>query len=152
MAYQPSMRVGVCGYSFNYSFPLGWGESVGYASTEGSVIYDGEIIHKGQAVEEGDVVGVLINMSPPFKHPDPSLVSQNSTLSFYKNGQLIFCFRELKQTFYCFALSTFNYSQVEIVTTDAPKFDAYEGAKHYFESLTDKIPYKDLEDSNIFKI
>jgi hypothetical protein len=112
LANKPSLRVGVCNYAFNSSFPLGWEDSVGYKSTDGGILHNGEIIHKGEGYQNGDVIGVSVKMSPPYKHPDVSKTSEGSSVTFYKNGELVYCFKKLKQTFYCFAASTYNYSQV----------------------------------------
>lgn len=40
-AYPPSVRLGLCEYKFNHSFPLGFDESIAYKSIDGSIIYKG---------------------------------------------------------------------------------------------------------------
>jgi hypothetical protein len=35
-------------------------------------------------------------------------------VSFYKNGRLVFEVKELKQVFYSFGVSCYNYAQVEV--------------------------------------
>ncbi len=118
LAHAPALRVGVCKHTFNTSFPLGWEDSVGYKSSDGSILNNGESVFKGEGFEEGDVIGVSLNMSPPYKHPNPAHISEGSSVTFFKNGRLIYSFQELKQTFYCLAVSTYNYSEVQVVMKD----------------------------------
>lgn len=63
----------------------------------------------------------------------------------------MYCFRELKQTFYCLAMSLYNYAQVEIVPKSAKPL-LHTTGQHYFDSLREPICYKDLQESNIFRI
>jgi hypothetical protein len=91
----------------------------------------------------GDLVAVFLKMSPPYKQADPTKINENTTVSFFKNGSLIYCFKELKQTFYCFGASVYNYSQVEIVTTSSQNI-LFSAASQYGDCLKEKIPYKDL--------
>lgn len=93
-----------------------------------------------------------MNISPPHKHPNSNEVNEGSTVSFFKNGRLIYQHRELKQVFYCFAVSLFNYSQVEILQGPESKFAICSKAKHYYKVLQEEIAYKDLENNKMFKI
>ena len=54
-----------------------------------------------------------MKIAPPKKHPKHEEILEGSSVEFYKNGKLMFTFDKLKQVFYCFAISTYNYSQVE---------------------------------------
>lgn len=56
----------------------------------------------------------------------------------------MYCFRELKQTFYCFGMSLYNYAQVEIVPKSSKPL-LYTTGQHYFDSLKEPIRYKDLQ-------
>lgn len=58
----------------------------------------------------------------------------------------------LKQIFYCFGVSFYNYSQVDILGESvAPEYLKGQ-AKSYFDCLTERIPYRDLEGKNLFKL
>jgi len=149
--YHSAARLGLCAYSFNHIFPIGWAESIAYRSSDGAIVYRGEVIHRCEPYSIGDKIGVFLRMSPPYKHSDPSKVSENSNVTFYKNGVQMYCFRELKQTFYCFALSLYNYAQVEVVPKSVKNL-LYTTGQHYFDCLKETVPYKDLQESNIFKI
>jgi hypothetical protein len=142
LAHQPALRVGVCSHAFNSSFPLGWEDSVGYKSSDGCILNNGETVFKGEGFEPGDVMGISLKMSPPYKHADSSKLSEGSSVTFYKNGQQIYSFQALKQIFYCFGVSTYNYSEVQAVLEDM-KFGEGLG-KGYPDCLTEKIQYKDL--------
>lgn len=85
-----------------------------------------------------------MKISPPHKHPNPKELNQGSTVSFFKNGKLIMEFKELKQIFYCFAVSFFNYSQVEILSGPNSRYHMAENARHYYSVLNEQILYKDL--------
>lgn len=87
-------------------------------------------------------MGISLKMSPPYKHADSSKLSEGSSVTFYKNGQQIYSFQALKQIFYCFGVSTYNYSEVQAVLEDM-KFGEGLG-KGYPDCLTEKIQYKDL--------
>lgn len=89
---RPSLRLGVCNYNFNSSFPLGWEDSVGYKSSDGAIFHNGELAYKGADYQIGDIMGVSLKMSPPYRHPDANSISEGSSVSFYKNGELIFSF------------------------------------------------------------
>ena len=83
-------------------------------------------------------------MSPPSKHSDPEKVSEGSFVSFYRNGELRAKMECLNQVFYCFGVSLYNYSQVEVLvpSNNSRYFPA--GALSYFDWLAEKIPYQDL--------
>ena len=56
----------------------------------------------------------------------------------------------LKDMFYCFGVSLFNYSQVEVLYGNK---SVYPGSyQHYYDILDEKIQYKDLADRKIFKL
>lgn len=57
----------------------------------------------------------------------------------------------LKQVFYSFGVSVYNYSQVEVITNLDGSFRISEAA-HYFSCLHEKIPYKDLQASKLLKL
>lgn len=73
--YRSAVRLGLCHYNFNHTFPVGWGESIAYKSCDGSIIYRGDVVHRGEPYTVGDQIGVFLKMSPPYKHADPSKVS-----------------------------------------------------------------------------
>lgn len=56
-----------------------------------------------------------MKMGLAYKYPNPKSRRSDSSVSFYKNGNLIFEFTDLKQMFYCFGVSLYNYSQVEFL-------------------------------------
>lgn len=64
----------------------------------------------------GDVIGVCLRIRPLRKHPQPTEIDDGSILEFYKNGQLVFELRELKQVFYCIGASVYNYGQIQVST------------------------------------
>lgn len=72
---KPSVRFGVCSYTFNSSFSLGWEDSVGYKSSDGTIFHNGELVYKGEDYKIGDVIGVSLKMSPPYKHSDVNKIS-----------------------------------------------------------------------------
>jgi hypothetical protein len=37
-----------------------------------------------------DIIGVIIKMAPPYKYPNPTKISEGSSLTFYKNGKFIY--------------------------------------------------------------
>lgn len=76
-----------------------------------------------------------MKISPPHKHPNAAEINEDSTVSFYKNGKLIQQFSDLKQVFYCFGVSLYNYSQVEVVEGENSKFPMPIEAKHYYSGL-----------------
>ena len=39
-----AVRIGICPYTFDTSFPLGFGDSIAYKSSDGSIIKNGERI------------------------------------------------------------------------------------------------------------
>jgi hypothetical protein len=137
LAHAPALRVGVCSHAFNTSFPLGWEDSVGYKSSDGCILNNGETVFKGEGFGPGDVMGVSLSMSPPYKHPDTAQLSEGSSVTFYKNGRQIYSFEALKQTFYCFAISTYNYSEAQVVLEDM-RFGEGLG-RGYLECLGEKI-------------
>ena len=61
-------------------------------------------------------------MSPPNKYQKPEEISEGSYVKFFKNGEHITTIRELKQQFYCFAVSLFNYGQVEVLERSDTSF------------------------------
>lgn len=71
---------------------------------------------------------------------------------FFKNGEKVKEWRGLKQIFYCFGVSLYNYSQVEVVGGTPSVYKMPPDSKHYFSVLTEKIPYKDLETKRVFKL
>lgn len=72
----------------------------------------GEKVEQHEKYQIGDVIGVCLKLSPPNKYQEPENLSENSLLTFYKNGKIVSTCRSLKQMFYCFAVSTYNYSQL----------------------------------------
>lgn len=86
-----------------------------------------------------------LDLSPLKKHPNPEEINEGSSLSLYKNGQLMLVCRDLKQVFYCFGVSLFNYSQMEMIEKKKGVEYMPEGSSHYMEVLSQKIPYHDLE-------
>jgi hypothetical protein len=96
---------------------------------------NGEPIAEGEPFTHGDVIGILMKISPPHKVPSPNEINKDSTVSFFKNGKLIFEFKELKQLFYCFGVSFFNYSQVEILPGPESKYPMPVSAAHYYSVL-----------------
>lgn len=93
------------------------------------------------------MVGVVLKISAPKKVPDPKEINEGSSVSFYKNGKLVLEYCALKQQYYCFAVSVYNYAQVEINMSMDSLFPMPEEAKHYCSSLTEPIIYKDLQDN-----
>ncbi len=85
-----------------------------------------------------------MKISPPHKLSNPSEINEGSSVQFYKNGKLIGELTDLKQIFYCFAISLYNYSQVQIIEGER-RYEVYGESKHYFSSIHEKIPYRDLE-------
>jgi hypothetical protein len=83
-------------------------------------------------------------MNPPKKLANPEELSEDSSVTFYKNGEVVGVVKELKQVFYCFGVSLYNYSQLEVVGGVKSVFKMPEEAKHYFSILGEKILYKDL--------
>jgi hypothetical protein len=57
----------------------------------------------------------------------------------------------MKQLFYCFGASTFNFSQVEISTKEEGIYPP-ENSRHYFAAVRETIPYKDLITNKVFKV
>ena len=51
------------------------------------------MIHRCEPYSIGDMIGVFLRMSPPYKHSDSSKVSEGSSVTFYKNGVQMYCFR-----------------------------------------------------------
>jgi hypothetical protein len=92
-----------------------------------------------------------LKANPPSKNPKPTEVNEGSQLSFFKNGKLMCEFNNLRQVFYCFGVSLFNYSQVELLEGESAYAMPPE-ARHYYCCLEETIPYKDLENNKIFKI
>lgn len=92
-----------------------------YKSSDGAIVYKGEVVHRGEPFKVGDLIGVHLKMGPPYKHPDSTQASEGSSVSFYKNGVQVHEFTGLKQTFYSFGVSLFNYSQAEIVSKPVKK-------------------------------
>jgi hypothetical protein len=41
LAHKSSVRFGLCNYTFNHSFPLGWNESIAYKSADGTILSNG---------------------------------------------------------------------------------------------------------------
>jgi hypothetical protein len=81
----------------------------------------------------GDRIGVYLNLQPPARNPNPKTIQEGSSVSFYKNGSLVLTYSKLKQVFYCFAVSLYNYSQVEVITKeDKGKIEHYQ---HYFKVI-----------------
>ena len=66
---------------------------------------------------------------------DPDKVNEGSRVSFYKNGKLIHEVTQLHQTFYCLAVSLFNFGQVEVFHESEPRFQMAAGAKQYYSVL-----------------
>ncbi len=93
-------------------FPLGYEDSIAYKSVDGSILKGGEEIGKGQTFTTNDIISIVMKIGPPHKHPNPNEINEDSTVSFYKNGELVFEYSQLKQVFYCFGVSLYNYSQV----------------------------------------
>ena len=91
-------------------------------------------------------------MSPPSKHPIPQEISIGSTVRFYKNEVLMSESTNLLQIFYCFGVSLYNYSQIEVLGEGTDVTYMGEDVNSYFGSLKERIPYKDLDVKNIFKI
>jgi hypothetical protein len=91
-----------------------------------------------------------MRISPPRKFPKAAEVNEGSSVSFFKNGKLILEFSDLKQVFYCFAVSLFNYSEVDVL--EGSSLAMPEDARHYYSALEEAIPYKDLENNKIFRI
>ena len=58
----------------------------------------------------------------------------------------------LKQIFYCFGVSLYNYSQIEVLGEGNDVSYMGENVNSYFSSLKERIPYRDLDVKNVFKI
>jgi len=65
-------------------------------------------------------------------------------VTFYKNGEKVKECEGLKQTFYCFGVSLYNYGQVEVVGGPQSVHQMPAESRHYFSVLGEKIPYKEL--------
>jgi hypothetical protein len=143
--------VGIVHPAYNPAIPLGCDESVAYKSLDGGLVVQGTKIDQNEPSGAGDVLGVCLNISAPKKHAKPKDINKGSTVSFYKNGKLMLQYAQLKQIFYCFAVSLFNYAQVEVNMDSQSIYAMPEGARHYFASLNEPILYPDLRDQRIFK-
>lgn len=51
---------------------------------------------------------------------------------------------ELKQQFYCFAVSLYNYAQVEVMMTPSSISAVPSNFRPYSETFAMKIPYKSI--------
>lgn len=142
--YRSAVRVGLCQHSFNPSFPLGYGESFAYKSSDGLLIRNGSVLQRCDPARAGDVIGICVNVGPPSKYPDSEKAVEGNLVTFYKNGKILGSCGSLKQTFYCFGVSLFNFGQVQILRGVNNRFKMLPEAKSYFSSLNQKIPYKNL--------
>lgn len=146
-----AVRVGICVNNFDTAYPLGCHESIAYKSIDGRIIYGNECIGKTEPYSIGDVIGICMRLAPPKKHSQPEEVNEGSCVEFYKNGVLVYKYTSLKQLFYCFGVSTFNYSQIEVSLKQEGMFKIA-NSRHYFASLREPIPYKDMITSKLFKV
>jgi len=72
-----------------------------------------------------------MDIASPKKHFDPEKDNEGSSVTFYKNGKIQYSENKLKQMYYCFGVSLFNYSQVDVpLKTNLTNF-LPEQAKHY---------------------
>ena len=78
---------------------------------------------------------MLLEIACPRKRMVPQEVNPGSQVSFYKNGELIHREKELHQTFYCFAVSVFNFGEVEVFHDSEPRCEMEKGAKQYYSVL-----------------
>jgi|JI9StandDraft_2_1071091.scaffolds.fasta_scaffold513816_2 hypothetical protein len=63
----------------------------------------------------------------------------------------MFSLGQLRQEFYCFGVSLYNYSQMEMLSKPEGVFGMHR-SQHYLTTLDQKVPYKDLADSKLFKL
>ena len=145
-------RVGICPHNFNVSFPLGHGESWAYKSIDGSLIHNGERVAVGDTYGPGDTIGVLMSIASPHIHMNPSQPNEGSRVAFYKNGRLVHEQRPLKQLFYCFGVSLYNYSRVEVLPESEKRYLLHKEARHYYSVVNEPILYRDLQKNKLFKL
>lgn len=79
------------------------------------MIREGEQAGKAESFGSGDVIGVLMDIASPMKNASSEEVREGSRVVFFKNGRTMLDCGGLKQLFYCFAVSLFNYSQIEVL-------------------------------------
>jgi hypothetical protein len=61
--------------------------------------------------------------------------NEGSSVAFYKNGSVIYIHKKLKQIFYCFAVSLYNYSQVDVPVGPESIYPMPKKIKHYYSML-----------------
>jgi hypothetical protein len=111
---RPAIRVGICPARFGCGKPLGaTRDSFGYSS-EGALIHGGRR-RQVEGFSYEDTVTVVLVLDKPL--PKPSAQSSedyrqqanaNSSLAFYKNGQLVHEEKGLPMEFFCFGVSLFQ--------------------------------------------
>lgn len=61
-----------------------------YKSTDGSFVKDSEKIEHKDSYGVGDVIGMVVRISSPKKERNSVDLQEGSSLSFYKNGELVY--------------------------------------------------------------
>jgi hypothetical protein len=108
----PSVRLGICPADYPTNSPLGQGASLAFKMSNGALVYAGAEHPGGPLLSPGDVVGLAMRFSPPHKTQDSTALWEDCELLLTRNGTAVARTNQIKQVFYCPAVSLFNYASV----------------------------------------
>lgn len=116
---KPNVRIGACSRYHKLDTPLGYADSIGLSLNRSCLFTEGKRYGpelEAYPIKNGDIVGVLLEFSPPYRNPDIHKKWEDSSISYFVNGKPVLKFEELKQMFYHPAISLYNGARVSIRT------------------------------------